>query len=233
MSNQIYKIYRVLYKSYGSQGWWPIQSYQKDNGYHKNDFTFPRDDAEVFEVCIGSILTQNTAFNSVVETLKNLTRLHLINAKNILAVDIDILKEAIRPSGYYNQKASYIINFTKFFISLEGNTPTRDELLNIKGIGEETADSILLYGYKQTQMKVDAYTKRMFVHLGLCKDNSKYIDIKRLIENELQKKIKDEDELVKTYQEFHALIVEHGKRYYSKKPYGVGYFLDLKMREIK
>ncbi|MBL6970020.1 MAG: endonuclease III domain-containing protein, partial [Campylobacterales bacterium] len=157
MSNQIYKIYRVLYKSYGSQGWWPIQSYQKDNGYHKNDFTFPRDDAEVFEVCIGSILTQNTAFNSVVETLKNLTRLHLINAKNILAVDIDILKEAIRPSGYYNQKASYIINFTKFFISLEGNTPTRDELLNIKGIGEETADSILLYGYKQTQMKVDAY----------------------------------------------------------------------------
>ncbi len=220
MDNQIYNLYDKLHNTYGSQGWWPIVSYEIDNGYHKDDYSFPRNDAEVFEVCIGSILTQNTTFTSVIKSLTNMNKLNLIDAKNILEVDIDILKEAIRPSGYLNQKSNYLINFTQFFLSLDGNTPTRDELLKIKGIGEETADSILLYAYNQAYMKVDAYTKRMFIHLGLCEEDSKYIDIKRLIENELQNNIKDKDKLVKAYQEFHALIVCHGKMYYSKKPYG-------------
>ena len=159
------------------------------------------------------------------ENPKVLGNVNLIDPQNILKVDIEILKELIKPSGYFNQKSSYIINFTNFFIALNGKIPTRNKLLNIKGVGEETADSILLYGYKQLEVKVDAYTKRMFVHLGLCKEKTKYIDIKNLIEKELQKDIVDKKELLKAYQELHALIVCHGKKYYSKKPYGVGCFL--------
>lgn len=214
----IYDIYKKLYSLYGPQGWWPTI----DHGYHKGDYTFPRNSDEAFEVCLGSILTQNTTFTSVVKSLKNL---HVKNALGIEAIkkmEIDELKEAIRPSGYYNQKAVYILEFIKFYDSLEGSMPTREELLHVKGIGEETADSILLYAYRQREFKVDAYTKRFLSHLGLIDEKAKYGEIKTLMQNSLKERIKDEEELLKVYMEFHALIVEHGKRHYSKKPYGAG-----------
>jgi endonuclease-3 related protein len=222
--NNIYSIYKKLYKTYGTQGWWPFLE-DGDMTYHPDDFSYPKDAMQIYEVGLGSILTQNTTYLSVVKSLQNLDKKDLINPQNILEIDIDILKELIRPSGYFNQKASYILNFTNFFLEQNGKIPTRKELLKIKGIGEETADSILLYGYNQTEVKVDAYTKRMFTHLGICTDKTKYIDIKNLIEKELEKDIKDKEELLRVYQEFHALIVCHGKKYYSKKPYGVGCFL--------
>jgi endonuclease-3 related protein len=219
--NKIYKIYKLLYDEYGPQGWWPITSY----GYHKSEYNFPRNSNELFEVCIGSILTQNTTFTSVVKSLENL---HVKNALNVYAIesmDINELKEAIRPSGYFNQKTRYIFEFIKFYKSLNGATPTREELLNLVGIGEETADSILLYGYNQPQFKVDAYTKRVLIELGFVDEKAKYGDIKSLMQSSLKESIKDEEELLKVYQEFHALIVKHGKKFYSKKPHGVGCFL--------
>jgi len=103
---------------------------------------------------------------------------------------------------------------TKFFIELDGKVPTRKELLSVKGIGNETADSILLYAYKQSEFVVDAYTKRIFSYLGLVDENVKYMELKKLFESNLPKDIA-------IYQEYHALIVEHAKRYYSKKPYGL------------
>ena len=219
--NKIYNIYELLYDNYGPQGWWPITGY----GYHKLDYTFPRDENEIFEVCLGSILTQNTTFASVVKSLENLHSKDALNAKAIESMNIDELKEAIRPSGYFNQKARYILEFIKFYNSLEGSVPTRDALLNIVGIGEETADSILLYGYNQLEFKVDAYTKRLLIELGLIDKKTKYGEIKTLMESSLKECVKDERELLVVYQEFHALIVRHGKNFYSKKPHGEGCFL--------
>ena len=227
--NKIYKIYQLLYKTYGSQGWWPFT----DGGYHALDYTFPRNSDEVFEVCLGSILTQNTTFTSVVKSLNNLHVKATLNTQAIESMDIDELKTAIRPSGYHNQKARYILEFIKFYKSLNGATPTRDELLNVVGIGEETADSILLSGYNQLQFKVDAYTKRVLIELGLIDDKAKYRDIKYLMESSIRESIKDEKELLIVYQEFHALIVCHAKRFYSKKPYGVGCFLKDKITKQK
>ncbi|MBD3830383.1 MAG: endonuclease III domain-containing protein [Arcobacter sp.] len=219
--NQIYEIYKILYQAYGAQGWWPITGY----GYHKLDYSFPRNKDELFEVCLGAILAQNTTFVSVVKSLNNL------NAKNALQADIienmntNEFKELIKPSGYYNQKADYILEFIKFYKNLKGATPSREALLQIKGIGEETADSILLYGYKKTEFVVDAYTKRIFVELGLIKEKAKNSQIKSLVEESLSDRIKNKKELLVVYQELHALIVEHGKRYYSKKPYAKSCFL--------
>ncbi|MDO9266235.1 MAG: endonuclease III domain-containing protein, partial [Sulfurimonas sp.] len=86
-------------------------------------------------------------------------------------------------------------------------------------------DSMLLYGYNQLQFKVDAYTKRMLIELGFIDEKAKYGDIKALMESSLKEYVTDEKELLEIYQEFHALIVNHGKKFYSKKPYGVGCFL--------
>lgn len=219
--NKIYNIYNILYEKYGPQGWWPITGY----GYHKLDYDFPRDEREIFEVCLGSILTQNTTFKSVVKSLDNLYVKNAINAKAIESMNINELKEAIKPSGYFNQKARYILEFIKFYNNLRGATPTREALLNIIGIGEETADSMLLYGYNQLEFKVDAYTKRLLLELGLINEKTKYGEIKSMLENSIKECVKDKDKLLIVYQEFHALIVAHGKEFYSKKPYGEGCFL--------
>lgn len=224
--NTIYALYKILYKTYGVQGWWPITGY----GYHKADYSFPRSESEIFEVCIGSILTQNTTFTSVVKSLENLHKKNALTATAIASMDSDALKEAIRPSGYFNQKARYILEFIKFYNALDGKVPKREALLDVVGIGEETADSMLLYGYNQREFKVDAYTKRILLELGLIEQKSSYGEIKMLMESSLKECISDEDELLKVYQEFHALLVEHGKNFYSKKPYGVGCFLKERLR---
>ncbi len=220
-SNSIYKIYLTLFKHYGAQGWWPFL----DIGYHPNDYSYPKNSDQIFEVALGSILTQNTTFISVAKAMNNLQENNCTTSESIKNMDIEKLKTLIKPVGYFNQKADYILEFIKFYDSLDGTIPTREELLKVKGIGEETADSILLYGYNQTQFKVDAYTKRLLLELGLIDEKSKYRDMKKIFEDALEKEIQDEDERRKVYQEYHALIVEHGKHYYSKKTYGVGCFL--------
>jgi len=219
--NNIYKIYTLLLKKYGAQGWWPFLGI----GYHPNDYSYPKNSNQIFEVALGSILTQNTTFVSVTKAMNNLQENNCITIGAIKNIDIDKLKELIKPAGYFNQKANYILEFIQFYDVLNGSVPTREELLKVKGIGEETADSILLYGYNQTQFKVDAYTKRLLLELGLIDEKAKYKDIKKMFENALENEIQDENERRKIYQEYHALIVEHGKHYYSKKPYGINCFL--------
>jgi endonuclease-3 related protein len=225
--SKIFDIYQTLYNAYGAQGWWPFINYEGD-GYHPLKYTFPRDENEIFEVCLGSILTQNTTFTSVVKSLHNLNNMKCLNYKAIKNMPVNELKLAIKPSGYYNQKANYILEFIIFFEDLNGKIPSRDDLMQVRGIGEETADSILLFAYNQPHFKVDAYTKRLLSHLNFIQENAKYKEIKDFIEYELKKIIKDESELVIVYQEFHALIVKHAKQFYSKKPYGRGCFLENK-----
>ena len=89
---------------------------------------------------------QNTSWPSVEKSLKNLRKLGEITPENIINLDIELLKEAIKPSGYYNQKSERLKGFSKYFIELK-NTPTREELLKLKGVGPETADSMLLYAF--------------------------------------------------------------------------------------
>ncbi len=218
-------IYKKLYSLYGPQGWWPLlelDNKEKINitksgsikGYHPKDYTYPKTDEQRFEICIGAIITQNTSWIQVEKALINLKRMNALNVKGIKKLSDGKLKETIKCAGYYNQKAKKIKLFVDFFSNLKG-LPTRDELLNIWGIGEETADSMLLYAFKVPSFVVDAYTRRIFTHLGLIDKKAKYEEIKALFEKNIPKDII-------VYQEYHALIAEHAKRYYSKKPYGVG-----------
>jgi endonuclease III related protein len=223
MSDKIIRIYRKLYDLYGPQGWWPLMSHEGTNptktgsvnGYHPENYELPQSEDEIYEIILGAILTQNTAWTSAEQALLNLKKLDVVSPQKLLKIDDDILRGAIRCAGFLNQKAVYLKEITKFFISLKGRTPERKELLAVKGVGNETADSILLYAFKQPEFVVDAYTKRIFSHLGIVKDNANYMDIKKLFESSLPRD-------TAMYQEYHALIVEHAKHYYKKKPYGVG-----------
>jgi endonuclease-3 related protein len=215
-------IYSKLYNLYGPQGWWPLMDYEGSNptktgatmGYHPLNYDIPKTRREIYEIILGTILTQNTTWTSAEKALLNLKELNMINPEKLLNLKEDRLKEAIRCAGFLNQKAKYIKEVTEFYISLEGMIPTRKELIKVKGVGNETADSILLYAFKQPEFVVDAYTKRIFIYHSVIKDNDGYDKIKNLFESNLNHNMI-------IYNEYHALIVEHAKRYYSKKPYGV------------
>lgn len=218
---RIIEIYHFLYNAYGEQGWWPLIKHKGSNptktgsvkGYHPGDYSIPRDDFERFEICVGAILTQNTAWPNVEKALMNLDKINALDAKEILKIDDEKLKEAIRPAGYFNQKAKKLKIFAEFYIGLKGRTPTRDELLALWGVGKETADSMLLYAYKQPIFVVDAYTRRIFSSLGFFDKDMDYDEIREMFENSVKKDFK-------MYQEYHALIVEHAKRHYSGKDKG-------------
>lgn len=183
-------------------------------GYHPLNYDIPKTRREIYEIILGTILTQNTTWTSAEKALLNLKELNMINPEKLLNLKEDRLKEAIRCAGFLNQKAKYIKEVTEFYISLEGMIPTRKELIKVKGVGNETADSILLYAFKQPEFVVDAYTKRIFIYHSVIKDNDGYDKIKNLFESNLNHNMI-------IYNEYHALIVEHAKRYYSKKHYGV------------
>jgi len=192
-------------------------------GYHPLDYDLPRTPEQKYEIILGTILTQNTAWTSAEKALENLKKLDVIHPERLLLLDDEILKNAVRPAGFLNQKSVYLRNISQFFLSLKGRTPTRREILEVKGVGNETADSILLYAYRKPEFVVDAYTKRIFSNLGLVDEKITYMDLKKLFENNLP-------EDVPIYQEYHALIVEHAKRYYRKKPYSE--ILDINKLQI-
>ncbi|HII01533.1 TPA: endonuclease III domain-containing protein [Methanosarcinaceae archaeon] len=228
----IKKIYDYLLDAYGSQGWWPLTELHANGGsnptktgsvqgYHPGDYTYPRNSTQQFEIICGALLTQNTSWPQVETALFNLKRLKALSPEGILALDPETLREAIKPAGYYNQKAGRLKILAGWFSDLQERTPerpveiiqripAREKLLSLKGVGPETADSILLYAFKQPSFVVDAYTRRITANLGLAGEKAKYDEIKALFEENLP-----EDTVV--YQEYHALLVEHAKRHYKKK----------------
>ncbi|MCC7550326.1 MAG: endonuclease III domain-containing protein [Methanobacterium sp.] len=220
MNESVHEIYEKLYDLYGPQGWWPLMDLESENlsktgathGYHPLNYNLPETQKQKYEIILGTILTQNTAWTSAEKALLNLKNLDAIHPEKLLALEDDVLKEAVRPAGFLNQKSVYLINITNFFMSLDGRTPSRKEILKVKGVGNETADSVLLYAYNQPEFVVDAYTKRIFSHLGLVDEKTSYMALKKIFEDNLPMN-------VPIYQEYHALIVEHAKRYYRKKPY--------------
>lgn len=218
--NRIKRIYRMLYNDYGPQGWWPLiglgsvkyrEGQKNYGGYHPADYSYPKSKRQVYEICIGAVLTQNTSWNQASKALLNLKNLNALTPRVLMKIKTEKLKNAIKPAGYFNQKAKKVREFTKFYIGLEGRTPKREELLDVWGIGPETADSMLLYAFKVPTFVVDAYTRRIFTRLGLIDEKSKYDEIKALFEQNLKPDLK-------AYQEYHALIVEHAKRFCRKRP---------------
>ena len=185
------ELYSILFEHFGSQHWWPGET--------------------PFEIAIGAILTQNTAWINVEKAIGNLKKANCLGPECINSVDN--LEELIRPAGYFNQKAGYLRAFCQHIIDnhdastekmLAGNLHlVRKELLDIRGIGPETADSILLYAGSHPTFVVDAYTIRVGHRIGLF-ETSKYDDVKDFFEGSIEPD-------VRVYNEFHALFVALGK----------------------
>ncbi|HII72710.1 TPA: endonuclease III domain-containing protein [Candidatus Woesearchaeota archaeon] len=223
---QIVKVFEILLKEYGPQGWWPLVSLHGKGGgnptktgavegYHPGDYSFPHDERERFEICCGAILTQNTGWVSVEKALLNLKKIDALSVKGILGVDEELLRQAIKPAGYFNQKAKKLKIFAEFFGKLDGRVPSREELLDIWGVGPETADSILLYGFGVPVFVIDAYTKRIFSRLGVCKADVNYEELQEMFVETLGGFT---EKNLEKFNEYHALIVEHAKRYCRTKP---------------
>lgn len=196
------KIYDKLLEAFGPQHWWPAD-----------------DD---FEIIVGAILTQSVSWKNVEKAIDNLKAEGLLSLDAVLAVDKDKLAALIKSTMYYNQKALKLKNFCRYikqnyggdiYSLFEKSIPNmRAELLSIKGIGPETADSIILYAAAKPIFVVDAYTRRIFSRLGFLPDDVKYSQMQDFFMSNLPSD-------VNLFNEYHALIVRLGKDYCkNKKP---------------
>ncbi|MCK5635860.1 MAG: endonuclease, partial [Thermoplasmatales archaeon] len=201
---------------FGNLNWWPM-----DKGYHEKNGSDPR-----YEIIVGAILTQNTAWSNVEKALTNLKSQNKLDINNISNIKIENLQELIRPSGFFKQKAKRLKDFTEYlknnyqgnldnFFDRDINT-IREELLSLNGIGPETADSIILYAGSLSIFVVDAYTKRICKRLPLD-TNISYEEIQQFFQKKLCKKYSSQD-IPKVYNELHAQIVILAKNYCKKNP---------------
>jgi len=216
-SYTIFEIYTILLKKFGEQHWWPAESKE--------------------EIMLGAILTQNTAWNNVEKAIRNLKANGVCSVKAIANMPVEDIEILIKPSGFYRQKAKRMKNFCEYLLAHYGENfiekmgskeifELRNELLNIKGIGKETADSILLYVFEKPIFVIDAYTRRIYKRLNENADAFKmdYDELREIFENEIKRKVLndfgniDTKKLVEIYNEYHALIVRFGKEY-KKKDY--------------
>ncbi|VVB90173.1 Endonuclease III [uncultured archaeon] len=186
------EIYNKLRDRFGHMHWWPADT--------------------PFEVVVGTILTQQTKWENVERAIRNLKERGLMEAKLLSRVDTEELEGLIRCTGFYRQKAKRLKDISGFFfenpdVLTKHEAELRDELLSLNGVGEETADSIVLYAADKPRFVIDAYTKRMCGCMGIEGD---YGRLQTLFENSLPKD-------VSLYKEFHALIVEYGKQFCGRK----------------
>ena len=179
--------------------WWPVSG----------KFTPPQ-----LEIAAGAILTQNTGWRNVERALEKMEKEGLLDAATIAGCGARKLGRVIRPAGFFAQKAGTLKALCRLVLEFDGDfcaRVTREQLLGIKGIGKETADSILLYACGRPEFVVDAYTWRIFGRYGMLKKGMKHGEIKEFFESRLPRD-------AKLYREFHALIVEHAKQTCRKKP---------------
>ena len=194
------KIYQKMFEALGPRQWWPGET--------------------PFEVVIGAILTQNTNWSNVEKAIKNLKTAGKLSPEGIYGLSITELAKLIKPSGFFNVKAKRVKAFINWLFSkYEGNLSKmfaqdlqalRGELLSVKGIGPETADSILLYAGNMPTFVVDAYTHRIFSRHELIPEESTYDEMKSFFEENLP-------EDVQLFNEYHALLVNIGKTFCKTK----------------
>jgi endonuclease III related protein len=198
-SGDLLRYYEVMSGALGPMRWWPART--------------------PFEVIVGAILTQSTAWANVERAIANLRYAQLLTPSAMLRVPTSRLAAQVRPSGYFRQKAKKLKAFVRFLHTVYGGslkrmfrTPTpelREKLLSVHGIGPETADSILLYAGNHPVFVVDAYTHRIFGRHGITDGKPDYEKVRALIEAS----IPQQPEL---FNEFHALIVNTGKNWCRK-----------------
>lgn len=194
MPLDLFSIYQRLFAEYGEQHWWP--------------------GADQFEIIIGAILTQQVAWKNVERALSALKAADLMDPEVLLRAPLDEVAVLIRPTIYYNQKAKKLRSFLLFLqerhhldlndlFSLSAEA-LREELLSVHGIGEETADSIVLYAARKPSFVIDSYTRRIMQRLGVISGTEAYAALRVLFMEGLPRD-------VKLYNEYHALFVRHGK----------------------
>jgi endonuclease-3 related protein len=194
-------IYEVLYGHFGPQHWWPGE--------------------DPFEVVVGAILAQNTSWKNVENAIANLKEARVLSPEGMAALGLEQLAELIRPSGTYRVKARRLLEFVSFLkghygLSLQAMfrvplSRIRAEILSVKGIGPETADSILLYAGGYPVFVVDAYTKRIFSRHGFIRAGCAYGELQALFMKALPPD-------VSLFNEYHALIVRLGKNWCHARP---------------
>ena len=193
------EIYHKLLEAYGAQNWWPASS--------------------PFEMMAGAILVQNTRWENVELAINSLAKAEALSPEAILSLSEAELSELIRPAGFYRVKAKRLKAFCEFYQKQQGlpgmkrwpKTTIRHQLLKTHGIGPETADCILLYTLDHPVFVVDAYTRRMFARIGLLDSSMNYQDVQDYFHNRTPNSLP-------LFQEYHALIVEHSKRYCQSTP---------------
>ena len=201
MKHQLMNIYQRLYRAFGPLHWWPGET--------------------PFEVMVGAILTQNTSWRNVEKAIQKLKGKGVLNPQGIYHLKKSQLASLIRSSGYYQVKADRLKAFVDFIFEEYGASiermgrermdVLRGKLLEVKGIGPETADSILLYGLKKPIFVVDAYTKRILSRHGIISEKASYEEVQRLFMDHLPHK-------ERLFNEYHALLVHLGKTLCKKIP---------------
>ena len=213
LTHPLESLYSQLLGEYGPQGWWPTPSRAgsrgfTDRGYHPGEYDHPRSAAGRFEIILGAVLTQNTAWTNVEQALQRLRGARIVRPADVLAAPGPGLARLIRPSGYFNQKAKKLKGIAALFSSPRsltvGGAPSREALLSQWGVGPETADSILLYAFRVPVFVVDAYTRRLLQRVGLADGTEGYDALQVLFHGALESRHQ-------LYNEFHALIVHHAK----------------------
>ena len=200
------EIYRLLYRHFGPQNWWPVSD--------------PKSPFARFEIATGAILTQNTNWKNVESALKNLKEAGRLSPEGIGSISEEEFSEIIRPSGYFRVKAKRLKNYVDFLMenydgdvdsSLSGElSDVRKNLLSVSGIGPETADSILLYAGERPVFVIDVYTKRVLARHDLASMDSTYDELQSLF-------MKNLPEDTALFNEYHALFVAVGKRFCRPK----------------
>jgi len=195
-------IYRRLLRHYGPQSWWPGET--------------------PFEVMVGAVLTQNTAWENVEKAIANLRANDALDPRAIVDAHPKRLASWLRPSGYFNVKAKRLRNFCRWFLAqgeeaalAELPTPElRRGLLQVSGVGPETADDILLYAFERPVFVIDAYTRRIFARLGVVEGGENYEVLRVFFEERLGRGRRN----VRLFNEYHALIVRHAKQACRVRP---------------
>ncbi len=204
ISRDVFKLrraYELMRARAGHQHWWPGET--------------------PFEICVGAILTQNTAWSNVERAIANLKEARVLEPKKLLALPESRLAEMIRPAGYFNVKARRLRSFLRVLVGEFGGdlkklfageiSVVRERLLAVNGIGPETADSMLLYAGGHRSFVIDAYTKRIFLRHGWCLQDADYDDLKQLCELSLNQRAGAAR--LDYWQDYHAQLVMVGKHF--------------------
>lgn len=200
-AGKLLNLYQALRRHFGDRHWWPGET--------------------PFEVMVGAILTQNTSWTNVEKAIRNLKSKKLLTPIALKKVTPSRLAREIRPAGYFNVKTRRLKNFIHFLWDRYQGDPLklretplatlRTELLQVNGVGKETADSILLYAVSRRSFVVDAYTRRVMKRHRYLKGDEDYEAVQKIFTDRLPRK-------TALYNDYHAQIVEVGKNYCRKTP---------------